>query len=202
LPIAAIGLPTLAQPMDEPTMAQVTSVSQLSDVRPTDWAFQALQGLVERDGCVAGYPDRTFRGSRALTRFEFAAALNACMERVPELIGVATETTASKADRENLTRLQQAFATEIALLRGRVDGVEAKAARLEGQQFSTTTRLYGQAVMGLQGTNRTDVDFFPRDGVAGRLRLRISSVARCRPRIGWYSRPFPICLAGAIWGAS
>lgn len=34
-----------------PGMAQVTSVSQLSDVKPTDWAFQALQSLVERYGC-------------------------------------------------------------------------------------------------------------------------------------------------------
>ena len=33
--------------------AQVTSVSQLSDVQPTDWAFQALQSLVERYGCIA-----------------------------------------------------------------------------------------------------------------------------------------------------
>jgi hypothetical protein len=39
---------------------QVTSVSQLSDVQPTDWAFQALQSLVERYGCIAGYPDGTF----------------------------------------------------------------------------------------------------------------------------------------------
>ncbi|MFN9829088.1 MAG: porin, partial [Pseudanabaena sp.] len=34
----------------------VTSVSQLSDVRPTDWAFTALQSLIERYGCIAGYP--------------------------------------------------------------------------------------------------------------------------------------------------
>src|SRR6476661_1699134 len=59
--------------------AQVTSVSQLSDVRPTDWAFQALQSLVERYGCIAGYPDGTFRGNRAMTRYEFAAGLNACL---------------------------------------------------------------------------------------------------------------------------
>ena len=37
-------------------MSQVTSVSQLSDVQPNDWAFQALQSLVERYGCAAGYP--------------------------------------------------------------------------------------------------------------------------------------------------
>ncbi|HEY9301337.1 MAG TPA: iron uptake porin, partial [Phormidium sp.] len=56
---------------------QVTSVSQLSDVQPTDWAFQALQSLVERYGCIEGYPDRTYRGNRAITRYEFAAGLNA-----------------------------------------------------------------------------------------------------------------------------
>ena len=66
-------------------LQQVTSVSQLSDVRPTDWAFQALQSLVERYGCIAGYPDGTFRGNRAMTRYEFAAGLNACLDKVTEL---------------------------------------------------------------------------------------------------------------------
>jgi len=67
-------------------MAQVTSVSQLKDVQPTDWAFEALQSLVERYGCIAGYPNGTYRGNRALTRYEFAAGLNACLDRVNELI--------------------------------------------------------------------------------------------------------------------
>ena len=47
---------------------QVTSVTQFSDVQPTDWAYQALSNLVERYGCVAGYPNGTFRGGRAMTR--------------------------------------------------------------------------------------------------------------------------------------
>ena len=34
-------------------LKQTTSVSKLSDVRPTDWSFQALQSLVERYGCIA-----------------------------------------------------------------------------------------------------------------------------------------------------
>jgi hypothetical protein len=45
-------------------MEQVTSVSQLSDVRPDDWAFQALQLLIERYGCISGYPNGTYRGDR------------------------------------------------------------------------------------------------------------------------------------------
>ncbi|MDJ0621185.1 MAG: iron uptake porin, partial [Calothrix sp. MO_192.B10] len=66
------------------SQSQVTSVSQFSDVQPTDWAFQALQSLVERYGCIAGYPNGTYRGNRALTRYEFAAGLNACLDRVNE----------------------------------------------------------------------------------------------------------------------
>ncbi len=43
-------------------MEQVTSVWQLSDVNPRDWAFQALQSLLERYGVITGYPDGTFKG--------------------------------------------------------------------------------------------------------------------------------------------
>lgn len=120
---------------------QVTSVSQLSDVRPTDWAFQALQSLVERYGCIAGYPNQTFRGNRALTRYEFAAGLNACLNRVNELIATATTDLVKKEDLVTLQKLQSAFAIELATVRGRVDALEARTATLEQQQFSTTTKL-------------------------------------------------------------
>ncbi|MEB3349334.1 MAG: iron uptake porin, partial [Cyanobacteriota bacterium] len=64
---------------------QVTSINQFSDVRPTDWAYQALSNLIERYGCVAGYPDGTFKGRQAMTRYEAAALLNACLDRVTEV---------------------------------------------------------------------------------------------------------------------
>jgi Carbohydrate-selective porin, OprB family/S-layer homology domain len=127
-------------------MSQVTSVSQLSDVKPTDWAFQALQSLVERYGCIAGYPDKTYRGNRALTRYEFAAGLNACLDRVNELIAAATADLVKKEDLATLQKLQEEFAAELATLRGRVDSLEARTATLEKQQFSTTTKLSGEVV--------------------------------------------------------
>ena len=127
-------------------MEQVTSVSQLRDVRPTDWAFQALQSLVERYGCIAGYPDGTYRGNRALTRFEFAAGLNACLDRINELIAAATASTITRADLITLQRLQEEFAAELATLRGRVDALEARTAELEANQFSTTTKLQGEVI--------------------------------------------------------
>jgi hypothetical protein len=64
----------------------VTSVSQLSDVRSTDWAFTALQSLVERYGCIAGYPDLSFRGRQAVSRYEFSAGLNACLDKINEIL--------------------------------------------------------------------------------------------------------------------
>ncbi|WP_445298438.1 iron uptake porin [Leptolyngbya sp. NIES-2104] len=134
-----------------PGMSQVTSVSQLSDVRPTDWAFQALQSLVERYGCIAGYPDRTYRGNRALTRFEFAAGLNACLDRVNELIAASTADLIKKEDLTALQKLQEEFAAELATLRGRVDTLEARATTLERQQFSTTTKLTGNVWFNLTG---------------------------------------------------
>jgi hypothetical protein len=127
-------------------MSQVTSVSQFSDVQPTDWAFQALQSLVERYGCIAGYPNGTYRGNRALTRYEFAAGLNACLDRVNELIATATSDLVTKQDLATLQRLQEEFSAELATLRGRVDAVEARTAELEANQFSTTTKLVGEAI--------------------------------------------------------
>jgi hypothetical protein len=111
---------------------QVTSVTQFSDVYPTDWAYQALANLVETYGCVAGYPNGTFRGNRAMTRFEAAALLNACLDRVTEVT-------------DELRRLMAEFGTELAILKGRVDGLEAKVGELRAAQFSTTTKLKGKA---------------------------------------------------------
>ncbi|MHC5598973.1 MAG: iron uptake porin [Nostoc sp.] len=142
--IPAINTDVNVQPKN--SMSQVTSVSQFSDVQPTDWAFQALQSLVERYGCIAGYPNQTYRGNRAITRYEFAAGLNACLSRINELIATATSDLVTKQDLTTLQRLQTEFATELGTLRGRVDSLETRTAEVEANQFSTTTKLVGEAV--------------------------------------------------------
>ncbi len=115
---------------------QVTSITQFSDVQPTSWAYQALSNLVERYGCVAGYPNGTFKGGQALTRWEAAALLNACLDRITEVT-------------DELKKLMKEFQKELAVLRGRVDGLEAKVGELEANQFSTTTKLRGVATFTL-----------------------------------------------------
>lgn len=152
---------------------QVTSVSQFSDVKPTDWAFQALQSLVERYGCIVGYPDKTYRGNRAMTRYEFAAGLNACLDKIQELIAAATADFVKKEDLEVVKRLQEEFAAELAALRGRVESLEVRTATLEKQQFSTTTKLSGEVIFSI-------ADEFAQPGrnetvFQNRVRLTLSS---------------------------
>ena len=130
-------------------MRQINSVSKLSDVQPTDWAFQALQSLVERYGAIAGYPDRSFRGNRALTRYEFAAGLNAVLNRLNELIATGTADLVRKEDLARVQKLQSEFTVELATIRSRVDILEASTAKLESTQFSTTTKLDGEVIFGL-----------------------------------------------------
>ena len=118
-------------------LAQVTSVSELSDVQPGDWAFTALQRLVEEYGCLEGYPDRTFRGDRALTRYEFAAGLNACLDIVTFFAG------GGSPDPDEINRLYAEFAEELAAVRAQADSLETDVAQLQDNQFSTTTKLSG-----------------------------------------------------------
>ncbi|MFO8237483.1 MAG: iron uptake porin, partial [Prochlorococcaceae cyanobacterium] len=111
-PASHLAIDELTRYSDSSALDQVTSISQFPDVQPTDWAYQALSNLIERYGCVAGYPDGTFKGQRAMTRFEAAALLNACLDRVTEVT-------------DELKRLMAEFERELAILKGRVDGLEA-----------------------------------------------------------------------------
>lgn len=142
---------------DSSDIGQVTSVSQLSDVQPGDWAYEALRSLVERYGCIAGYPDGTFRGNRAMTRYEFAAGLNACLQQIERLlIGSANGT--NETDLTTLRRLVQEFEAELTTLGARVDNLEGRVAFLEEHQFSTTTKLNGETIISVVGATGGDPD--------------------------------------------
>ncbi|GET42177.1 iron uptake porin [Microseira wollei] len=169
----------ICSPSSSMVYAQVTSVSQLSDVQSTDWAFQALQSLIERYGVITGYPDGMFRGNRAMTRYEFAAALNAALVRINELIAAGFKDRVSEEDLATLQRLRADFAPELATLTGRIDRLEVQIAQLEANQFSTTTKLTGFINFNLDGANApgnvrieridpTDSSSVPRRGSGNR----------------------------------
>lgn len=135
---------------DSESLSQVTNVNQLRDVYPTDWAYEALRSLVDRYGCIVGYPNQTYRGNRALSRYEFAAGLNACLNQIERLI--ASSEAIVREDLDTLNRLTQEFEAELATLSGRVDNLESRTAFLEDHQFSTTTKLKGEVIFAIADT--------------------------------------------------
>ena len=79
-----------------------TSVSQLSDVQPTDWAFLAVRSLVARYGLGAGDSEGNYLGNKAISRYEFAAQVNVLLQRVNRLVNSGFIQEVSRDDLETL----------------------------------------------------------------------------------------------------
>ena len=135
-------------------ISQITNVQQLRDVSPTDWAYEALRSLVDRYGCISGFPNQTYRGSQPLSRYEFAAGLNSCLNQIERLI--ASSESVSSEDIATIQRLSQEFEAELATIGGRVDEIESRVAVLEDNQFSTTTKFSGNIFLNLTGATASD----------------------------------------------
>jgi len=124
-----------------PSTKSVQSLSQFSDVYPTDWAFQALSNLVERHGCAATLP------GGSMTRYEAAALLNKCLAEV-------AQTNAEER------ALINEFGSELAVIKGRADSLETGVAEFEAGMFSTTTKVSGETifVVGAVSTDKASLE--------------------------------------------
>lgn len=172
---------TQVEAQQKPTLkGQITSVNQLSDIAPNDWAYSALQSLVERYGCIVGYPNRTYRGNHTLSRWEFAAGLNACINTIERLI---QENSILNNDLDKLIRLAKEFKTELAVLGTKVDHLEQQVAFLEDHQFTTTTQLRGEVIFAVSGafgnqqavsSGRSQSDRNVEDNITFTDRVRLS----------------------------
>ncbi|RAM49191.1 MAG: porin [Hapalosiphonaceae cyanobacterium JJU2] len=150
-------------------LTQQTSVSELSDVKPTDWAYQALKSLIEKYGVISGYTDGTFRGNRPISRYEFAVALAATLDQVYDTIAQTMSDRLIREDMVVLRRLQKEFRSALDDLNQRVDKLEARNSELQAHQFSTTTKLHGEAIIALSdGSNANKT-------VISRTRLTLST---------------------------
>ncbi len=138
------------------TALRAPSNVQFSDVVPGDWAYTALQNLSESYGCVDNAYTQSLKNGQALTRYEAAALINACLD------------SGLSADAQGLTpeatRLTNEFGSEMAILKGRVDGLEYKLNELSAGQFSSTTKLKGHvsfntlALSGVDDNTDAEID--------------------------------------------
>ncbi|MGB3238720.1 MAG: iron uptake porin [Geitlerinemataceae cyanobacterium] len=152
-----------------PDSARMTTVDELSDVQPTDWAYQALKSIIDRYDLDLGYPDGTFRGNQAMTRYEFAAAVETALNTLVRLGD--RNRSVFQEDLDTLVQLQINYQQAVNDLNARLDdSIEPRIDRLEAQKFSPTTQLQGQFVLGLtDGNNASKTTFVDR------LRLNLTT---------------------------
>ena len=121
-----LSLPELAAPLPPRPAASSQSVSQsvpignFPDVSPNHWAYPAVDALVVDYACLAGYPDGTFRGEDLVTRYEFAAALEACLD---SLVQVADQPQPATVDQ--ILNDLEALNRELGTLSGEIEAVES-----------------------------------------------------------------------------
>ena len=85
------------------TMIAVPAMAQdnFPDVPENHWAYEAIENL-KREGILVGYPDGTFKGPRAATRYEMAVALNAAYQRLKNITdGLAEQIAEIRANMGN-----------------------------------------------------------------------------------------------------
>lgn len=146
--------------MQRPASAQ----EMFADVPVDHWAYQAVNNLQER-GIVIGYPDGTFGGKRAMTRYEFAVATDRLMEwvrrtimenldtdvpvpgggvseaRVRELIDERVRNLPTREDLETVRRLVEEFRGELSALGTNIDTIRRDLDGLRARVGAIEERL-------------------------------------------------------------
>jgi hypothetical protein len=180
--------------LEDNSLSQITSVSQLSDVRSDDWAFQALRSLVEQYKCIESFPDGSYRGNQTLTRYEFATALNACLQQIQDLGTQIDRNTLAK-----IQRLQLEFSDELTASIRRIEQLESSVAFLEDNQFSPYAELEGEVIFApvlVAGGKKADGSGEPVDsnvafGNRVRLTLEASFTGKDELKVRLQSRQIP-----------
>jgi hypothetical protein len=151
-------------------VARPASAAEMFADVPTDhWAYQAVNNLQER-GIVIGYPDGTFGGKRAMTRYEFAVAVDRLIDWVnrsisdaiagipkpPEvtqnppglseddvnrLIDEKIRNLPTKDDLDTIRRLTEEFRDELAALGTNVEGLRHDLDALKARVGAIEDRL-------------------------------------------------------------
>lgn len=166
-----------------------TPASELTDLSTNHWAYKAIEALSEKYGVMSGYPDKTFKGSKFITRYEMAAALYKVMTKVEELIAKANRPGASdtsgtgnslssvnKEDLETLSLLQKEFRDELAELRGKVNILTEKLNYINRVKIGGKVEFkYRDRVAVTDSTKLTSpLNGFDVDGDKGRFRFNDS----------------------------
>lgn len=114
--------------------ASVVAINELTDIEGNEWAYKAVQALVEKYDVLEGYPDGTYKGKKPTTRFELAAAVYDLATYFSDEVALDRE------DLAKLAKLLDEFSGEIKALQGKVDALETKVTGIDTKVNTLDTR--------------------------------------------------------------
>jgi Carbohydrate-selective porin, OprB family len=147
--LGALDIPeaTAAQPVtiaNTPLVAKSEPLSpDATEIKPSDWQYGALQNLVSKYDCGSNA-----LGGQAVSRDSFVDGLNSCLKKV-EPIMAKNPSQVSPEELDSLRRLTQEFRAELSNIDTRIEKVQQRTALAQTSQFSTTTKLKGEVIVGL-----------------------------------------------------
>jgi hypothetical protein len=110
-----------------------------ADVPANSWAYDAINQLAA-DGIIEGYPDKTFKGNRPLTRYEAAVLTQRAVKKLEsELADVKTAQDVQQRDIDAVKKLLDEYGTEI-------KGLQTDVAQLKADDAATKKILARQQI--------------------------------------------------------
>jgi len=126
----------------QPSCFAFTPVTEITDINDTHWAYKSIEALIEKYQIMEGFPDKTFRGAKTLTRYELAAALYKVMTKVDEMLEDVGDDEMKKLlptlqdDLKAIAALQLEFKKELTEIKGTNTKLEERILKLEKVKFS------------------------------------------------------------------
>ncbi len=113
-------------------------------VKPGDWSYTALQGVASKYGCNPNL------NNQPVSQLEFARSLNTCLGKVEPMLA-QQPSSVTTGDLEIIKRLTQEYRAQLTELDSRLTSADKRVAQAQANQFSTTTKLKGEAIFNLTG---------------------------------------------------
>jgi hypothetical protein len=127
------------------TTSEVNSRKIVGDeVKPEDWQYTALQGVASKYGCDANLNNKT------VSTVDFARGLNNCLVKFEPMLANRPDSV-TREDLEVIKRLTQEFRAQLSEVDNRLNQSDKKIAQTQANQFSTTTKLKGEAIFNVTG---------------------------------------------------
>lgn len=113
-------------------------------INPSDWQYTSLEGVATKYGCNTNF------NNQPVSQSEFSRGLSNCLAKVEPMLA-NHQSNVTDGDIEVIKRLTQEFRAQLSEIDTRINKTETRIAQVQANQFSTTTKLKGEAIFNLTG---------------------------------------------------